>query len=57
MTTLDPHVLTLIALVSGIGYVMAYAGIAKNALEWKRHRRICPSCGRESETCGCDRVA
>ena len=57
MTTLDPHVLTLIALVSGIGYVMAYAGIAKNALEWKRHRRICPSCGRESETCGCDRTA
>ena len=38
---------TLIASTTGIGYLMTCAGIHKNALEWKRRRRICPSCGRE----------
>jgi len=51
--TLDPHTALLMVLVMAIGYVMAYAGVAKNALEWKRPRRICPSCGREDATCGC----
>jgi hypothetical protein len=26
---------------------MAKAGLGKNALEGRRRRRICPSCGRE----------
>jgi hypothetical protein len=26
---------------------MAIAGVKKNALEWKRRRRTCPSCGRD----------
>jgi hypothetical protein len=52
MTTLDPHTATLLALVTCIGYVMAYAGVAKNALEWKRRRRVCPSCGRH-DGCSC----
>ena len=29
------------------GWLMAIAGVQKSALEWRRRRRICPSCGRE----------
>jgi NADH pyrophosphatase NudC (nudix superfamily) len=50
--TLDPHTASMLALVMGVGYVMAYAGVAKNALEWKRKRRVCPSCGRH-DSCAC----
>jgi hypothetical protein len=53
MTNLDPHTAILLVLVTGVGYVMAYAGVAKNALEWKRRRRICPSCGRHDNACVC----
>ena len=53
MTTLDPHTALSLVLAMGIGCMMAYAGVAKNALEWKRRRNICPSCGRQAETCGC----
>jgi hypothetical protein len=35
-----------------IAYVMTYAGVAKNALEWKRRRHVCPSCGRHDK-CNC----
>jgi hypothetical protein len=52
MTTLDPHTATLLVLIMGVGYVMAYAGISKNALEWKRRRRVCPTCGRHDGGCG-----
>jgi len=33
---------------------MAIAGVQKNALEWKRRKRTCPSCGRaiSGRTCG-----
>ena len=53
MTPIDPHTTVLLVLVSAIGYVMLYAGVAKNALEWKRRRRICPSCGRNDRVCAC----
>jgi hypothetical protein len=33
---------------------MATAGVQKSALEWKRRRRICPSCGHEAAACICD---
>jgi hypothetical protein len=56
MTPVDPHTALLLVLVSGVGYVMAYAGIAKNALEWKRRRRVCPSCGRDDGMCSCSRL-
>ena len=39
--------LVLLASTSAIGYLMIMSGVVKNALEWKRRRRICPSCGRE----------
>jgi hypothetical protein len=55
MTTLDPHTAATLVLVMGIGYAMTFAGLAKNALEWKRRRRICPSCGRADGGCICTR--
>ena len=39
--------LVLLASSMGVGYLMIVSGVLKNALEWKRRRRICPSCGRE----------
>jgi len=52
MTTLDPHTALTAVLAMGVGYVMLYAGVTKNALEWKRKRRVCPSCGRH-DGCTC----
>jgi ribosomal protein L37AE/L43A len=39
--------LVVVASTMGIGYLMTVSGVFKNALEWRRRRRICPSCGRE----------
>ncbi len=52
---LDPHTATLAILTCGVGYVMTLAGVQKSALEWKRRRRTCPSCGRAivARACGC----
>jgi len=44
MTT---QTLILLFSTSGIGLLMVKSGLAKNALEARRRRRICPSCGRE----------
>jgi hypothetical protein len=50
---LDPQI-TIAILTIGVGYLMARAGLQKNALELKRRRKICPSCGRErTRVCGC----
>ena len=38
--------LILILSTTGIGYLMVKAGLGKHALEHRRKRRICPSCGR-----------
>ena len=53
MTTLDPQLTTLFAVTAGIGYLMIQSGLQKSMLEWKRRKRFCPSCGRESCVCGC----
>jgi hypothetical protein len=44
---MDPHVALITLLTLGIGYVMTQAGLQKSALEWRRRRRVCPSCGRQ----------
>jgi hypothetical protein len=51
----DPHIAGLFASTAGIGLLMALAGLQKSALEWKRRRKICPSCGRElrRHACAC----
>jgi hypothetical protein len=55
--TFDPHLVTVAAATLGVGWLMALAGLQKSALEWRKRRRICPSCGREIRsrvctTCG-----
>jgi hypothetical protein len=45
--TLHLNIAMLAVLTLGIGWLMAVAGVQKSALEWRRRRRICPSCGRE----------
>jgi NADH pyrophosphatase NudC (nudix superfamily) len=53
MTGLTPQLIALFATL-GAGLWMATAGVQKQALEWKRRRRICPSCGHEiaGRVCG-----
>jgi hypothetical protein len=45
--TIDLHIVMIAILTIGIGWMMMMAGVQKSALEWRRQRRICPSCGRE----------
>jgi formate dehydrogenase maturation protein FdhE len=54
---LDPHVMTFAVATLGIGWLMAYAGLSKSALELKRRRRICPSCGRQIRSQVCSTCA
>ena len=55
MTSLSPELVALFATSAGVGLMMIIAGVQKNALEWRRRRRACPSCGRviESRRCAC----
>ena len=43
---LDPHLAILLVSSTAAGFLMTYAGVQKSALEWRRRRRTCPSCGR-----------
>ena len=45
--TFDPHIVTLVVATLGAGWLMTLAGLQKNALEFRRRKRHCPSCGRE----------
>jgi hypothetical protein len=46
--------IAIVAVVTlAAGYLMLVAGLQKSALEWKRRRRVCPSCGRNVETRVC----
>jgi NADH pyrophosphatase NudC (nudix superfamily) len=49
------QLIALLALTTGVGWLMLQAGIGKNMLEWRRRERICPSCGRHvaGRGCGC----
>jgi hypothetical protein len=49
--TPDLHMTISMAVVAGIAWLMMRAGLAKNALEDRRKRRSCPSCGRLSCKC------
>jgi hypothetical protein len=53
MSGITPQIATLFAVI-GVAAWMAVAGVHKSALEWKRQKRRCPSCGRQIEgrTCG-----
>ena len=56
---LDSNIAVLAAVTWAIGYLMTLAGVNKSALEWKRRRRVCPSCGRhlEGRVCASCRAA
>jgi hypothetical protein len=43
---LDPHVMTIAVATLGAGWLMTVAGLQKSALELKKRKRTCPSCGR-----------
>jgi hypothetical protein len=34
---------------------MVEMGLMKNLLERRRNDRVCPSCGRNADSCGCAR--
>ena len=57
MTGLTPQLLGVLAGTCGVGVMMALAGVQKHGLEWKRRRRLCPSCGRRFDTRACGRCA
>jgi hypothetical protein len=48
-----PHLATLALATLAIGWLMVLAGLQKSALELKKRRRVCPSCGRRIETRTC----
>jgi hypothetical protein len=48
------QMLVLLLSTTAIGLLMVWSGLQKNALETKRRRRICPSCGREIRGRTCD---
>ncbi len=54
--SLDPHLAALMTSIAGVGVLMSLAGLQKSALEWRRRRRMCPSCGRHvrGRACGCN---
>jgi formate dehydrogenase maturation protein FdhE len=52
---IDPHVEIFMALATGAAWLMMKAGLAKNALELKRRRVTCPSCGKSP--CSCTNAA
>ena len=50
------HFIVFFLLAGGAVYLMMFAGVQKNALEWKRTSRMCPSCGRDARRdCLCRR--
>jgi NADH pyrophosphatase NudC (nudix superfamily) len=50
---LDPHVAIAAVATLGAGWLMMQAGLAKSALELRRKKRVCPSCGREIQARVC----
>jgi hypothetical protein len=50
---LDQHVAIAAVSTLGAAWLMIKAGFAKRALELRRPRRVCPSCGREIQARVC----
>jgi len=50
---MDLHVEVMTAVIALSAWLMTRAGLAKNALELRRPKAVCPSCGKHSGcTCG-----
>jgi hypothetical protein len=54
---LDPHVAIAAVSTLGAGWLMIKAGLQKGALEHRRRKRVCPSCGREIQARVCSSCA
>jgi formate dehydrogenase maturation protein FdhE len=54
---LDPHVAVAAIATLGAGWLMMVAGLNKSALELRRRRRVCPSCGRQIQARVCSSCA
>lgn len=54
---LDPHVAIAAVTTLGAAWLMIASGLQKNALERRRRRRVCPSCGREIQARTCSSCA
>ena len=54
---LDPHVAIAAVSTLGAAWLMITAGLQKNALERRRQRRVCPSCGRQIQARVCSSCA
>jgi formate dehydrogenase maturation protein FdhE len=50
---LDPHVAIAAVSTLGAAWLMVKAGLQKSALEHRRQRRVCPSCGRQIQARVC----
>ena len=50
---LDPQIILLMLLTTVAGWLMIESGLAKNMLDRRRDRRVCPSCGRNASVCAC----
>jgi hypothetical protein len=50
--TAEPNPALIMLLATVAGWLMMQAGLAKNALEMRRKRPACPSCGRH-DSCSC----
>jgi hypothetical protein len=48
-----PHPIFVSLIAAGVAYLMVAAGMGKHALELRRPRRFCPSCGRMTRDCSC----
>lgn len=55
--TPDVHTVTLVVLTLAVGWLMAAAGLQKSALELRRRKRTCPSCGRRIDARVCSSCA
>jgi acyl-coenzyme A synthetase/AMP-(fatty) acid ligase len=49
----DPHIAFAAMATLGAVWLMVKAGLQKSALEHRRRRRVCPSCGREIQARVC----
>jgi hypothetical protein len=47
--------LFIVVLVAAAFYLMMVVGIDRSALEWKRDRSVCRTCGRLADECVCPR--
>jgi uncharacterized paraquat-inducible protein A len=54
---IDPHMAMLAVATLASGWLMAQAGLQKGALERRKQRRNCPSCGRKLQTPVCARCS